>query len=395
MDYLEAKWSYQVRKVLRYISLYGISKTFVKVVGQAYTQGGRHGWLLRVFSLYLGLLTKRKIRSCPKVAFVGLGNFSFTTLAYYSHRSGAVCVGAYDLDLGRTSRFVSVYGGGVCSSVDEIISSNPDLVFIASNHSTHTEYALDCLRAGISVHIEKPVSTSLEQAKALNSVMRDSAGKVFTGYNRPGSELFKKLLQRVVAEKGPATVNWFIAGHAIDPTHWYFAPAEGGRVLGNLCHWLDLTIDLVGEDHCFPVIVNSPTRDWLGSDFLVNLEFGDGSVATLSFSAKGHTFEGVRERLNYHRGNLLAYLADFQLLEIDQAEQKSNFRLWRRDHGHRNNVLQSLSLSNGESACRVLLTSLISLAVNEAILKQSSFKIDTDLELIAIGQELHSEGVEK
>jgi predicted dehydrogenase len=261
------------------------------------------------------------------------------------------------------------------------LALRPELVFIASNHASHTDYAIKCLDKGISVHIEKPISTTKSQAVALHEVMRRTEAKVYTGYNRPGSKLFQTLRQRSCQYNDKATINWFVEGHEIEEGHWYFSPDEGGRVLGNMTHWLDLSIELVGVKSSLPILVTSPSQDWLGSNFLVNLEFGDGSIATISFSTNGHAFEGVRERLNYQRGDLTAYLEDFQFLEIDDGNEKSKIKLRRRDHGHRANVINSLKLLDGEARDRVLLTSLLALAVNKAILSNESILVTESLEL--------------
>ena len=52
-------------------------------------------------------------------------------------------------------------------------------------------------------------------------------------------------------------ISWFIAGHNIDSDHWYFNPKEGGRVLGNLSHWTDLTLNLIGLDQAFPCKISA------------------------------------------------------------------------------------------------------------------------------------------
>ena len=187
-------------------------------------------------------------------------------------------------------------------------------------------------------------------------------------------------------ESGPVTINWFIAGHEIDEDHWYFAPAEGGRVLGNLCHWLDLSVALVEPSKVFPVSIYSPTTEWLGSDFIVNLEFGDKSVAALTFSAKGHAFEGVRERLNLHKGDLLAYLSDFQSLEVDVGPIKEKVRLKARDHGHESNVANSIKLDarTSESKEKILLTSLLAVGVNNVIKENRSIILTKDYQFLTV-----------
>ena len=48
--------------------------------------------------------------------------------------------------------------------------------------------------------------------------------------------------------------------------------------------------------------------------------FGDGTIGVITFSAKGHTFEGVKERFSAHRGNTLLVLEDFKILLTEKRE---------------------------------------------------------------------------
>ena len=61
------------------------------------------------------------------------------------------------------------------------------------------------------------------------------------------------MIRYLSLESGPMMINWFVAGHEIPDDHWYFKESEGGRILGNLCHWTDLTLQLVGLNNAFPV----------------------------------------------------------------------------------------------------------------------------------------------
>jgi predicted dehydrogenase len=196
--------------------------------------------------------------------------------------------------------------------------------------------------------------------------------KVFLGFNRSRSPLFRQLQAALVTQPGPLMINWFIAGHEIEKGHWYFKAGEGGRVLGNLCHWTDLTLHLVSLEKAFPCrIVPATPRD-ATSDFVVSVIFADRSCATITFSAKGHAFEGVREVLHVHKGNVLACLSDFQTLTIDLIEKKIRTRLPHRDHGHEANLINSLERATDEGACGedvryVTATARFFLAIREAI----------------------------
>jgi hypothetical protein len=100
--------------------------------------------------------------------------------------------------------------------------------------------------------------------------------------------------------------------------------------------------------------------------------FADRSCAAISFSAKGHAFEGVREVLNVHRGNALASLSDFQTLTVDLIEKKKHTRLRHRDHGHEVNIVNSLERAlstdkSGEDIRYITATAQFFLAIRDAI----------------------------
>jgi hypothetical protein len=74
------------------------------------------------------------------------------------------------------------------------------------------------------------------------------------------------------------------------------------------------------------------------SDFCVGIKFKDRSLAGITFSAKGHTFEGVHEKLNAHRGDALVSVTDFLKSTIEVVEKKRKFSTLYRDHGHSQNI---------------------------------------------------------
>ena len=214
------------------------------------------------------------------------------------------------------------------------------LIYIASNHASHAEYAIEALEADKNVFIEKPHVVSEDQLLRLAGAMSRSRGKVFLGFNRPGSRFGRLIRQYLERESGAGMYNWFVAGHAIDPNHWYFKPEEGGRVLGNLCHWTDFILRLVPHD-TYPITI-CPTRvDKSDCDIAVTYTFNDGTVAVITFSAKGHTFEGVMERFSAHKGDALITMDDFKTMTIQVVDRKRRFWNLYREHGHKDNIYRA------------------------------------------------------
>jgi predicted dehydrogenase len=338
VDYTTQKLRFRVRKAVRYTRLYGPRRTWAKIRGQ-YHMRRRYAALPALAS---------PPPAGGHVGIVGCGNFAFATIAHYLKREfGPVLRAAMDSDVHHAASLHASYGLRYYTDDARRIVEDPeiDLVFVASNHASHAEYAIEALAAGKHVHIEKPHVVSEDQLVRLCGAMRASPASVALGFNRPGSRLGRIVGERLAAEPGPAMLNWFIAGHELPPDHWYFRPEEGGRVLGNLCHWTDFVLQLVPRERRYPITIR-PTR-WERSDcdIAVTYVFGEGTVAALTFSAKGHTFEGVRELFAAHRGDVLLSLRDFQHLVVETGARKERWRLAFRDHGHRARVVASYRLA--------------------------------------------------
>ncbi len=279
----------------------------------------------------------------PWIGLIGCGNYAFTTIAFFlKGRYGACIRACMDVNLHRAASLGRYYKVPCFSDDASVILEDPDirLVYIASNHASHAEYAVSALEAGKHVYVEKPPVVREDQLTRLVGAMEACSGKVFLGYNRPSSPFAERIAKYMGREEGPSVINWFVAGHEIPPDHWYNDPREGGRVPGNLCHWTDFTLSLVGRN-AFPVRI-VPCRDRKkDADIAVTYLFGEGSVAAITFSAKGHAFEGVKERLSVHKGNCLIAMDDYKTMTVEVVERKKRYRNLFRDHGHRRNIVRA------------------------------------------------------
>jgi predicted dehydrogenase len=331
VDYLKQPLSFKVKKVFRYLSMYGPKRTYMKILGQ------RH--MRCQYEKLPQQLGGRK--ADQTVGVIGCGNYSFTTIAYFLTKGfGRVIASCMDTDLTRAASYARKYRVPFyTNNADDIIGdSEIRMIYIASNHATHAEYAIRALEHGKDVYIEKPHVVSMDQLHRLYAAMRKNDGKVFLGFNRPGSRLGSLIRTICADEKGAGVYNWFVAGHELGPDHWYFNPGEGGRVLGNLSHWIDFTLRLVPND-AFPLTI-TPTRFVKSDqDIAVNYLFADGTIGVITFSSKGQTFEGVRESFRAQKGNALIAMDDFKQLTVEIIEKKIIHRNTYHDHGHEKNIV--------------------------------------------------------
>ncbi len=349
MDYTTQKLSFKIKKLLRYLRLYGLSRTLIKVKGQYHMK--------HEYDVHPPL--PEPLEKGGHVGLIGCGNFQFSNVAYYLRRNyGDVIRGAMDIDINRAISLYEEYDLKYYTDNADDIISDPliDMVYIASNHESHAEYSIAALKAGKCVHIEKPHVVRQEQLDRLCKVMLDSKLKVGLGFNRPNSKIGREIKSSLDSQSGSMMMNWFIAGHEISPDHWYFKDEEGGRILGNLCHWTDFIFQLVPAEKRHPITITPTRGEKSDCDIAVTYVFGDESIAAITFSAKGHTFEGVRERFAAHRGDVLIAMDDFKDLTIEVVDKKRKVSPLFRDHGHELNIKNSYEMvrpvsGNSQEGC--------------------------------------------
>ena len=387
MDYTQQSLFFKLNKTLRYIRLYGLSRTLVKIKGQYHMK-----------KKYSDLpLNHSRKNNKAHVGILGCGNFGFSNIAYYLRKNyGNVIKAAMDIDINRTVSLYEEYKIDYYTQDPLEIINDPqiNLVYVASNHASHAEYAIKAIEKGKAVHIEKPHAVNLDQLIRLCNAIKQYDGKVRLGFNRPKSKLGLLVSQALNEQTGTTMINWFVAGHQIEESHWYFSAEEGGRVLGNLCHWTDLTYNMISPQSCFPITIIPARAEKSDCDISVSYVFGDGSIATITFSAKGHTFEGVRETLNAHKGNVLLELKDFQKLRIDNVDKVTNHNLSRRDHGHKKAIVDSYKMLEDNALAEDLEyiwnTGYLVIKTREALEQQKTITIQGFEESYNLERDLYS-----
>ena len=336
-DYTQRPLSFKIKKALRYTRMYGVRRTLSIIRGQ--------------YNMKRTYATPPPISASPSsnkhVGVIGCGIFGFGVVGYFLEKNhGRIMRGVLDNNLNRAASFFQRYGLDYYTTDPDKLLNDPgiDLVYIASNHNSHTDYAVRALEKGKAVHIEKPHVVTEEQLRRLCATMVRTGGKVRLGYNRPRSPLGQMVKKALAAETGAATMNWSVSGAPLPPDHWYYNPEEGGRVVGNLCHYIDFIFQMAPPEKRYPIVIQPTKYDRPDENIAVTFLFGDGSLGVITFSTKGEPFEGDKERFSAHRADCLIALDDFHRLVIEKGPSKRVITPFIRDHGHDANMSESYAM---------------------------------------------------
>jgi len=292
-------------------------------------------------------------RGSVSVGVLGAGNFMATTLLPLMRKAGATELTGVCTSTGVSARRAAdKFGFQYCTTDEAEIFKNPDIkgIVIATRHHLHARQIMGALTAGKHVFCEKPLCLNhgelaeivktyngLSQNSGTDEVHRANAPLLMVGFNRRFAPMAVSLKEFIAGMHEPLIVNYRVNAGYLPPEHWLHDPQQGGgRILGEVCHFVDFLTFLVGQP---PFRVSVTALPGIGryqnDNVIANLEFSNGSIGTITYVTNGdRSFS--KERVEVFGGGLVAILDDFRKLSLVRDGRKRVQRSFlRQDKGHR------------------------------------------------------------
>jgi polar amino acid transport system substrate-binding protein len=225
------------------------------------------------------------------------------------------------------------------TSAELLAAPNLDAIFIASRHQSHAEYVGTALQAGKAVFVEKPLAIDRGQLDNICRAYRDALESqnvpfLMVGFNRRFAPFTKKISDFFRGRQEPMMVHARINAGFIPRNHWVQQPFEGGRIVGEFCHFVDWARYMVGAPiRAVSAAALSNGNRYNFDNVSATLTFTDGSIANLLYLANGDSSVG-KEYFEVFCENSVARLDDFELLELVRDKKQTRFKS-SRDKGHR------------------------------------------------------------
>ena len=278
------------------------------------------------------------------VGMLGAGNFASAVLLPVLKKTPNTELVGLATASGVSARSAGTrYGFGYCSSdYQEVVGdSKINTIIVATRHHLHAQQVVASLEAGKHVFCEKPLCVSEEELVQISSVYqrsRFSATKplLMVGYNRRFAPLVIQLRDFFKSTHEPLMMHYRINAGFLPSTHWTQLKEEGaGRVIGEVCHFIDLLVWLAGRKVTWVYATALPNGGKYCDDNLAaTLEFEDGSVGTITYVANGD--KGFpKERIEVFGDDAVGTLDDFRVLTTMRAGKTQTFRSrLQQDKGH-------------------------------------------------------------
>ncbi len=281
----------------------------------------------------VAIKTETKPKDKLGVALIGAGN-----LARWAHlpelrKNPHVSLRAIHSASGvRGKSYGTRFEAAYCTTDYRRVLDDPDvdLVFITSRNQQHAPQALDALRAGKHVFVEKPMALTEEESRDLVHAVQESGRHLTVGFNRRFAPFYKPLKNHLKKRASPAILQCRINSPGISGSYWMADPAIGGAILGEACHFTDLMYWLLESEPVSVSAYSLPTDrpDPIGQNNMVaSFVFADGSIGNLTYCTVGSRTSGGERVEAYMQGMGIA-TEDFKRLTISGGMRRTSTKMF-------------------------------------------------------------------
>lgn len=291
------------------------------------------------------------------IGLIGAGNFAKSVIIPNLKKVGGMnMVGLC------TSTGVSAHSSGekhdfkYISTDSEELIKNDDInsVFITTRHNDHAAKVMTALKHGKHVFVEKPICMDEEELDIIKDLYENAEAKVNlqVGFNRR----YAPLVQEMKAAVGnlPMSIVYRVNAGVIPKESWVQDPIiGGGRIVGEVCHFIDTCTYLIGAN---PVSVFASSvkkdDDSIPDEDNVNItvNFENGSTASINYFAYGNK-SMPKEYIELFAPEIAMQMRDFRELKIFKGSKTTTSKSANQDKGFKNEFEAfKQAVKTGESA---------------------------------------------
>jgi len=225
-------------------------------------------------------------------------------------------------------------------------------VVIATRHDSHADLVVQALNTGKAVHVEKPLALSPIELEKVIEVYRSKAEAaesgnapfVMVGFNRRFAPMVQRAAAFLKGRTEPMAMNYRINAGLIARDHWVQDPEfGGGRIIGEVCHFIDLLQFFAGAKIHRVFAEQMPDQGKYSQDNIaICLSLEDGSIGTILYTANGDRAVS-KELIEVFCAGKVVVIQDFISLSLIDAGKAEVIKEGARDKGHRNEVIAWLN----------------------------------------------------
>jgi predicted dehydrogenase len=239
-------------------------------------------------------------------------------------------VSAYDV--GKRFGFARAVSGA-----EEVINDDEvNLVVIGTRHDLHAQLAGRALERNLCVFVEKPLALTEEELDHVLQAAVHSTGQLMVGFNRRFSPLARAAKEFFGSRRAPLSIVYRVNAGRAPRNHWSQNEKQGGgRIIGEVCHFVDLMQFWTGARPVRVYAEAIATRNYeiVNDDsVMITLGFADGSNGSIAYLSEGDP-GFPKERVEIYAEKSTFVLDDFRTADGYRDGRQQKWRLRKQDKG--------------------------------------------------------------
>jgi myo-inositol 2-dehydrogenase/D-chiro-inositol 1-dehydrogenase len=219
-----------------------------------------------------------------KVGFLGAGYIAGVHASVLARDERVTIAVVHDLVRQRAEDLARTAGAAVGHSVAEVLALS-DAVYITTPNTKHTELAVLAAEERKHVFCEKPMATTLTDARRVLKAAQKSGGVFQVGHNRRFAPVYAELRRMLSETHQPHSAHVKMNRGELLKPEWVGDPKiTGGFLYETTIHMFDMVRFLFGEVATVQAVGSSHEYAEV-DDFSVLLKFVSGMHATLASSS--------------------------------------------------------------------------------------------------------------
>lgn len=254
-----------------------------------------------------------------RIGFAGAGFIANVHAGLVAADARVRVAAVYDADPSAAALFALRHGATVLPALDDLIGA-VDALYICTPNATHAAIAMRALEAGLHVFSEKPMATSLADARLVHAAALGARSRVYqAGFNRRFALVYKELRTRIASGVlAPTSALLKMNRGELQKPAWTGDPAiSGGFLYETPVHMLDLARFLFGEPVEVICRARATVYDQL-DDFSMLFTFASGMTAVLAASAHT-TWLFPFERIEVYGAHMIAATEEMERITFGRG----------------------------------------------------------------------------
>ena len=298
-----------------------------------------------------------------KVGFIGAGNFAQSYLIPPLQKLKVPLVGLATSKPVNAKTIAKKFNFNFATTETRDIFDNDEIntIFIATRHDSHAKYVIEGIKSNKNIFVEKPLAINENELNDIEKAIEDyNYNKIlFVGFNRRFSKPFKLIKEFFSGVKEPLMIHYRVNAGFIPKDHWIRDPSQGGRIIGEACHFIDTMIFLTGslpKSLFAESIVSDNTKTNNHDTVSIIIKFENGSVGNLLYLANGDN-SVPKEYCEVYGGGQTAIMNNFKEVILYKNNRRKKHRFDGKK-GHYEEVSHFIDLISGKNKFKLTLNEI-------------------------------------